>query len=374
MKPDYTLPTLYDFGGNMKRQWIIRWSVKSEAGILEPKKEYISMKLNRAERYAYAEQYKAAVRRNLENGKLLPKENRLPAKKVVNEYKIKDLVERVLELLAGFMSDRTIESYRSAAQRFTGWCEALDIVMASGLSRNIAEIYMEEMAIENEWKGKTYNCHQSALSSVFDRMKKYGVPNIFEGLGSMPQADPDARFWYQDEVDLYFEYVKKHDPHLRLVSLLIYHCFIRPKEMRNLLISDVLWDRDIIVVRGGVAKGKRSKPVTLPSWLTSALREYAAGYPEHFYLFSDNIRPGETPAGRNLFYRRFKKCADILNLPERCEHYGLKHSGNLDVLEHGGTPLEIYTQNRHSSLSQTDHYTRHLRMIPRKRFKNWKEA
>ena len=82
-------------------------------------------------------------------------------------------------------------------------------------------------------------------------------------------------------------------------------------------------------------------------------------YPPHYYLFSNDILPGEVQIDRRLISIRWSRLKKELNLDKDYTFYSLKDTGITEMLDKKLSNISVRDQARHSSLAITDVYTRH---------------
>lgn len=85
----------------------------------------------------------------------------------------------------------------------------------------------------------------------------------------------------------------------------------------------------------------------------------ADDYPPHYFLFSNNIMPGNVQVDRRLITIRWTRLKKELKLDKDYTFYSLKDTGITEMLDKKLSNISVRDQARHSSLAVTDVYTRH---------------
>ena len=82
-------------------------------------------------------------------------------------------------------------------------------------------------------------------------------------------------------------------------------------------------------------------------------------YLPHYFLFSNNIMPGNVQVDRRLITIRWTRLKKELKLDKDYTFYSLKDTGITEMLDKKLSNISVRDQARHSSLAVTDVYTRH---------------
>jgi len=146
-----------------------------------------------------------------------------------------------------------------------------------------------------------------------------------------------------------------------LASYILFYCFIRPKEMSRLLISDINLKNRTIVIKSDQSKNRRSAPITLPVKIIHLMIDLKVfDNPGNYYLFSKKLKPGQEYQNekqfRDFWHHYVRK---PLKLPDKYKFYSLKDTGVTMMLRANTDILSVRDQARHSSILITDTYTPH---------------
>jgi integrase len=155
--------------------------------------------------------------------------------------------------------------------------------------------------------------------------------------------------------------IEKKNRFFLLASYILFYCFVRPKEMSRLRISDINLKNRTLIIHGSQSKNRRTAAITLPVKIIHLMVDLETfKFPGDYYLFSDKMQPGEN-------YRSEKQFRDYwlihvrkpLKLPAKYKFYSLKDTGVTMMLRANTDVLSVRDQARHSSILITDTYTPH---------------
>lgn len=157
-------------------------------------------------------------------------------------------------------------------------------------------------------------------------------------------------------------YLLEHNYPLYVFTRLVYHAFIRPKELRGLNVLSIDFERRQIVVPGIISKNRKNEAVPINRTLYEVLKAYEG---KTGFLF-----------GRSLEFGSLHKCSE--NTPYNHHAavlaavglnglgyslYSWKHTGAVRAYESGLDIKKLQALLRHSSLQITDIYLRSLNVV-----------
>lgn len=211
----------------------------------------------------------------------------------------------------------------------------------------------------------TINAYRRTLSIIYNKLIKMGKEKInpFK-LTEKTKEHKETRMYFTVEQKAALrKVVEPNDPQLWLACMVLYYCFIRPKEMRLLKIGDIVFSEDKIIVPGSIAKNDKTQPVRIPANLKPYLLIYKS-YPLDFYLFGKNGEPGLTMVSENSFYNRFSllmKKSRVVG--DRYSFYSWKNTGIYFFLKSKGNIKQLQMQLRHHSLDQVNQYAQDFGLL-----------
>ena len=156
------------------------------------------------------------------------------------------------------------------------------------------------------------------------------------------------------------KYLKQHNPHFLLSCFVLYYCFIRPREMSYLKISDINFKMKTIFISGTISKNKKDDHVTITEPLMKLMLDLQIHkYPSDYYMFSENFAPGKKQVSSKNFRDYWGSLRKHLDFPDTYKFYSLKDTGITDLFGIVRNPVLVRDQARHYSIEMTDTYTPH---------------
>ncbi len=278
------------------------------------------------------------------------------ARRLIAELKAEAMrkVSRTEEQLLGFLQDnrakwrpRTREQYESVVNVLLGYLAGQEISQA-GL-----EAFLQSILINRH--PTTYNKYVAILPRLFRGARLY-----FE-FGHIEKAKANAtpaRYFQRHQARILLARIDEQDPELGLFVRFLYFCFIRPKELRQLRVGDVLLEEGEIRVPGEVSKNTKTQFVVIPAAFLPSLNFLYEKKPGDF-IFPSPVDASK-PISKNIMYRRHKAILDELNFGDGYTLYSWKHTGAVMAAKAGIPVKELQMQLRHHSLDETDRYLRQM--------------
>lgn len=162
-----------------------------------------------------------------------------------------------------------------------------------------------------------------------------------------------------DMVRLY-DYLFEKNKHYLLACYILHYCFVRPKEMSKIKISNFSIKNQTIFIPDTISKNKKDACVTLPKKVILLMIDLGVfNNPGDYYLFSSGFRPGveykSEKSFRDFWTRYIRK---DLKFPAKYKFYSLKDTGITSMLKKYDT-VTVRDQARHADILMTDTYTPH---------------
>ena len=398
-KVQVILPQLNDRGGDVTKKWYVSYSFRnpetdkmtrfrvyqgfSERRTVQAKRMYgrhlvktITEKIRKgwspydhSEKIMYADylQYVAEARRSgsdqeSSNGVFLKSGNR----------KIEILVNKFLTKCKQNVRPSTFTSYKSKFRYFMDFLdrEGLDKMAVTSFTQQDAQRFNEYLVNTQNQRfnkckraNKTINQYNILLRSFFKYAidQGYAVVNPFSKIKKLNEQTNRPRIYDQEIIRKIISWAQEHDPQLALSIRLIYNCFIRPGELRQLRIRHIDWVNSTINIPGEVAKMRLHRVVAVPGYLLAQLEERFRGkYPEDYFIISSRKEPHFVMQSRNTLYNDFVRAKKALGIPRDFILYAFKHTGMVDLRRNGADWYAIRNQAGHRSLDQTIAYTKSL--------------
>ena len=156
------------------------------------------------------------------------------------------------------------------------------------------------------------------------------------------------------------EYLMSNDKHFLLSCYLLYYCYIRPIEQTRLRLRYFNVKNCTLTIPSEDSKNRTTQTITIPKKVMMFMLDLGVfDYPPHYFLFSNNIMPGNVQVDRRLITIRWTRLKKELKLDKDYTFYSLKDTGITEMLDKKPSNISVRDQARHSSLAVTDVYTRH---------------
>jgi len=263
---------------------------------------------------------------------------------------------------------RTYEQFKGVCDRYVTWCEKNKVVPHK-ITYEKARKFISEFAVGKQ-AGTIWN-NQLVLKTIFNGLKKEKViqDNVFADLPKVKKSPVSLMYFNSVQIKAIKEYCKAHNPQMLRAILLLYSCGIRPAELRTLQIYDVLFEDNLIEIRGKDAKGGKTKRVYLPDQVKSELT-ILQSFPPYWYVFGNKGLPAEKMISTNYLNDAHRKILLELKIIGRYALYSWKHTGAVAMVRAGINIKLIQQQLRHSSLDMTNEYLKNLGILDNDDLKN----
>ncbi|MEG2191621.1 MAG: tyrosine-type recombinase/integrase, partial [Bacteroidales bacterium] len=155
------------------------------------------------------------------------------------------------------------------------------------------------------------------------------------------------------------DFAQENNKNFLLASYILYYCFIRPKEMSYIKLSDISIKKGTIFISEDYSKNRKDATVTLPDKVIKLMIDLNVfNAPSGYYLFSDKMKPGKEHRSDKQF-RDFwtHHVRPKLKFPKEYKFYSLKDTGITDLIRANTDLVSVRNQARHYSLLMTDIYT-----------------
>jgi len=212
----------------------------------------------------------------------------------------------------------------------------------------------------------TLNNYIIILKSLFYVLEERGIidKNPFAKFPKYRAEKKHKREFNDYERRVVSTYIMEKDPLLFLGILLVFYCFLRPKDIRNIRFGQIDIKKQLITTMSDTSKNGKTQHVTIPDILKTFLLDMPEfeRFPMHYYVFGAEGLPGTVKAGEHLLANRHQKIlkkmqaegylTDITGL----SFYSWKYSGNQALFDMNINLMDIKNQNRHHSITVTQIY------------------
>ena len=161
------------------------------------------------------------------------------------------------------------------------------------------------------------------------------------------------------------EYLRKTNRPFYAMMLFAFHSLLRPKEISYIRIGDIDLKKQVVTVKGSVAKNGKTRYATIPDVMKDLIKELIEEIPvknKNWYLFSkNNFRPGTKRRDSREIARYWADLRTTLKLKKENQFYSLRDSGIIQMLKDGRNPKEVMEAADHSIIEMTNNYVKMAR-------------
>lgn len=258
--------------------------------------------------------------------------------------KVREGVEKFMVRQATTWRPKTVMAYRQVVNEY------FRHLNGAKPSQENTEAFTARM--QKQLAPNTYNKRITFLRKL---LKPVGYAWVLTDTPKLKASPQSLRYLQINHRAQLCAYMADKQPELLLFTQFIYYCFLRPKEIRFLKVSDILWDSMKIQVRTDVAKNGKAQFAVIPDEFAPIVRRQFLMRPPGEYLFT-SPRDKTMPLSYNTMSRRFRKVLDKFGYGKEFALYSWKHTGTVNAYQSGVRIKELMSLLRHASLDYTDRY------------------
>ena len=360
--PPYKLAELKTYGDDLAKRWVVEYyAFDEDEEKLKRRQVFISRKKYRSkeERVAYADAVIKQVNHELAKGYCIPSSSTagMPIDVAIEKYLDYKLAR------VGKAADYT----SPLRAMFKNYLYAHHPNLKLGeLGRRHILGFLDKYQAQRSWSNSTRNQKKGFIFNFCQYyVDREVLPKNPAAFVKLERVSKEVRYtpFQSHEIGYLREKLAKSDPELLLFTHFIYYCFIRPKELRFLKISDINLSQMQIRVTRERSKNNKTQFVTIPKAFYSALMDSqlmkAGG---NLYVFGNEGKPGDTHYSQNTMTGRMRRFLDKLGYSRDYSLYSFKHSGCCKLYQVTKDLKLVSRQCRHHSTQVTDLYLRDLGM------------
>lgn len=223
---------------------------------------------------------------------------------------------------------------------------------------------LEHIFIDRDNSAQTRNNYLTFLRvfSSFLVQHGYTTSKPTEGISNLRKSSikKERTIIAKEDMRRLCDYLRQTNKHYLLACYILHYCFIRPKEMSQIKLSNFNIEQGTIFIPDTVSKNRKDATITLPQKVLKLMIELKIfDNPNNYYLFGDRFRPGVKWRSEKQFrdyWTHYVRKA--LKFPAKYKFYSLKDTGITEMLRSADV-LTVRDQARHSSILMTDIYTPH---------------
>lgn len=314
----------------------IRWSASNKCWYLPNNPKNLRQIFSDLKGKASIEKDEFFAKQSVSQTQQLPKPDR-KYREVPYEYKMLLLRKRY--------SENTIKVYTSYFKEFINYFRDVPV---NELEDEHVRAYQDYLVNVRKISISTQNQAINSIKFYFEKVLKRDKATYYIERPRKSRALPKVLSEQQLIALINATDNLKH----KCIISVIYSAGLRIGELINLRKQDVLYDKNLIFVRGG--KGRKDRTTILAQKTAEILNAYLDTYKPNYWLFEG---PGRHPYSRTSINSFLKVYAKKAGIGQNISSHMLRHSFATHLLEQGVDLRYIQTILGHHSSKTTEVYT-----------------
>jgi integrase len=250
--------------------------------------------------------------------------------------------------------------------RINKWIEWLKIQKINELTVNDETLkeFVKYLRAKN-LSGATINAHCITIKST------YAKANLFpftKNVKIVFQSKSLTHFTNFQSTQI-INYCKENNYTLYLAIKFLFHCFVRPGEMRFLKIEHIDFENKVISIPASISKNKKQQPIIIPDNFFKEI-EYLQSFKNSDYVIGKTKIGADTTVSSNYLNRAHGKILKLLNITGNYALYSWKHTGVIRAVKSGINLKDLQMQLRHHSLDMVNEYLKNLGVVDSEDLRN----
>ncbi|MGE0638397.1 MAG: tyrosine recombinase XerC [Bacteroidia bacterium] len=339
-----------------QRWYVYYYVVNPASGILQRMRVYVDRQKSEANKKRLARKLIDTINNRLDEGW-----NPFIAEKDVKQYTpVLKALDFALTYKLSYLRERSKPNYRQRIRYLTEWLKKNnhDRKFIFEFSENMAIQLMNELMMSGKLEGRSYNNYLIDYRTFFNLLvkQKYIATNPFHAVGKIKERAKTKQPFTVDQQQRYSDYLKEHDYDFYIISGYCYYCALRPNEIVQLRVQDIVFEKQMFRVPPEIAKNDKVGLIPIADVFFNELVKYLASTPKHYLLCAKGCKPGTEKIYPTRIAEKFREIADILEFPPSVQFYGLKDTCADRLDENQFTIKTIRDLFRHSNIAVTDEY------------------
>jgi integrase len=275
---------------------------------------------------------------------------------------LKFMIAKVMREKKFSLRKKSYQTYESQVRLFYKWIHKKNLTSVADFKKKHAIAFLEDL-LSSGHVGTTVNNYKQNFRALFSKIKSAGVisENPFDGIKKYPEERKGSLYFKPEHVEKLRVVISEREAFLWQACQFIYYCFIRPGELRKIVVGDVYLDERKILIRESISKNKKSQFVSIPDSFVPVLTGMNLHeYPEDYFLIGPKGVPSQTPVGSRAFGVKHHNILRELNFRSGYTLYSWKHTGVVMAHQSGVNAKELKDQLRHHSLDMVDIYLKSM--------------
>ncbi|MCX6208358.1 MAG: site-specific integrase [Bacteroidetes bacterium] len=272
----------------------------------------------------------------------------------VKSYNLYQLLSKLVHSKIDVLEHKSYLSYDSIVNGFGYWYKTIK------KNDNPITDYFNYLAAKglhkNTIRGKC--CVLKSLTAELIRNKTI-KENPFEGVLFKRVKATSKLPFNTIQTQLLKDYMSIYNTQLLLACEFMYYLYLRPNELRQLKIKDILFDDWKVVLSGTIAKDDDTIYKKIPLPFRDKINTLRNCNMDHF-IFSHNNKPGAKMLSVNNLSNQHKIMLKKLNISNRYSFYSWVHTGIKNAALSNIPIKELQLQKGHHDLNMFNQYLKDL--------------
>ena len=274
-------------------------------------------------------------------------------------FEFRKLFEIFIEQKKKELREHSIVIYRDFFFKFSEWLRINNINYVDEFDRRKAAEFLDALLSSGQWGNVRYNRALAFYKTFYNWLieKEYTYINVFSKFRKLKEKEKQRQVIPDYWLDKIFPELERMDNWMLVYAYLTFYCFLRPKEITMLRVSDIDLDSNIITIPGNISKNRKTQSVTIPPKLRKLLEQKKfRELPNDVLICSVRLRPGEKQIDPRYIAKAWARMRVRLEMPKEYQFYSLKDTGIVKMIRAGIDPITVRDQARHYSLEVTNRY------------------
>lgn len=272
-------------------------------------------------------------------------------------HKIEDAIECYIKYKERDLRPASMVSYVSLSGKLLEWWKRQKTTkyISSFTSQDAQRMLDDFYRSSRNITARTYNNYLKFYKTMFTWFveRDYIKDNPFNYI-KIKRVDVKKRITIPRAVREKIKEYFNDDPYFYVCEL-VYHCFLRPKEITMLQIKHIDYENRLLEITSEVSKNRKGRYVPIPDNVFNYFCSFRWQPADH-YIFGYNCMSGKNRLQSCAFSKRWDKMRKQLNLPMEYQLYSLKDTGITEMLEAGVPAKLVQELADHHSLDMTQKY------------------
>jgi len=341
------------------KRWYVSYYTKAPSGKQERRRSYgyVNTEKDEKKRMQLLIELQTRVYISLQNGQDFNEQQ------VQSEITIYKITTRMLSEKKDYLKETAYQSIKIKLNPWKEW-----ILLSNMAVKHPTQITKVDVLNYRNWllqkniSNRTINNYVDEVSALFNHiMRTYELINRNPciNINRLPSRSESHVAYTEAEAVKISEYLMTKDPTLLFFIRLISYSFLRTKEARTLQIKHIDFINLRIMLTAQNNKVNKRVWKMIPTifkedFIDRNLQEY----PNDYFLFGKNGKPGPINVGATFFTKRFKKVKKHFGLSAKHTLYGFRHTSVSMLLRSGKTWDDVMKLTGHTQYSSFQKYAR----------------